>query len=349
MIKPILVFARKSMKLTILIAVSIFLIICAVALFFKPIYAVTINGESVGYSKDKTKLQARINEYMENGEDNANSQINEYSADSENVEKDPNSNIAFVQVENMPEYKMCLLKRNIITNDEEIFEKIKQSGVVYYKYYAIMEGEEEKAYVSDFAKAEEIVNKLKEKDSNNIDKIAILETYDVELKEFSEVETAVASLYEKKVVIPKRPVTTGKVNTSINMSYQKVGLNVNLIRPISGIITSRFGSSSSRRVSRHTGLDIAAPSGTKIKAAAGGTVTFSGYKGSYGYLTVVNHGNGVETYYGHCSKLFVTAGQKVKQGEVIAAVGNSGNSTGSHLHLEIRVNGVAYNPQNYLY
>ena len=331
MIKQILVFARKSMKLTILIAVSIFLIICAVALFFKPIYSVTINGEAVGYSQDKSKLQARINKYTESGDGGE------------------NSNIAFVQVDNMPEYKMCLLKRNIVTNDDEIFQKIKDSGVVYYKYYAIMEGEEEKAYVSDFAKAEEIVTKLKAKDSNNIDKITILELYDVELKEFSEVDATVAALYQKKIVKVKRPTSTGKVNTSTTISYKKVALNLNLIRPISGTITSRFGAVSSRRVSRHTGLDIAASTGTKIKAAAGGTVTFSGYKGSFGYMVVIDHGNGVQTYYAHCSRLYVTAGQKVNQGDVIAAVGNTGNSTGPHLHLEIRVNGVAYNPQNYLY
>ena len=330
MIKQILVFARKSMKLTILIAVSIFLIICAVALFFKPIYAVTINGEAVGYSKDKSKLQAKINQYMKNGDGEQ-------------------SNIAFVQVDHMPEYKMCLLKRNIVTNDDEIYEKIKQSGVVYYKYYAIMEGEEEKAYLSDFAQAEQIVTKLKEKDSNNIDKISILEMYDIELKEFAEVEATVAALYQQKIVPVKKVVTTGKVNTSTNISYKKPALNLNLIRPMSGTITSRFGAVSSRRVSKHTGLDIAASTGTKIKACAGGTVTFSGYKGSYGYMVVINHGNGVETYYGHCSKLYVKAGQQVKQGDVIAAVGNTGNSTGPHLHLEIRLNGVAYNPQNYLY
>ena len=68
-----------------------------------------------------------------------------------------------------------------------------------------------------------------------------------------------------------------------------------------------------------------------------------------GIVTQINHGNGVETYYGHCSKLYVKAGKQVKQGDVIAAVGNTGNSTGPHLHLEVRVNGVAYNPQNYLY
>lgn len=334
MIKKILVFARKSMKLTILIAISIFLIICAVALFFKPIYSVTINGESVGYSKDKSKLQTRINKYMEKGED------------------ENNSNIAFVQVDNLPEYKMCLLKRNIITNDDEIFEKIKQSGVVYYKYYAIIEGEEEKAYVSQFSQAEEIVNQLREKESNNIDQISILEMYDTELKDFAEVDATVAALYQQKVIIeqptPKK-VATGKVNTSTNISYQKVPLTLNLIKPISGIITSRFGARSSIRVSNHTGLDIGASIGTPIKAAATGTVIFAGYKGSYGYMVVISHSNEVETYYGHCSKLYVTAGQKVNQGDVIAAVGNTGNSTGPHLHLEIRVNGVAYNPQNYLY
>mgnify|MGYP000106149234 FL=1 len=66
-------------------------------------------------------------------------------------------------------------------------------------------------------------------------------------------------------------------------------------------------------------------------------------------MIVISHGNGIETYYGHCSKLYVEVGDKVSQGETIAAVGSTGNSTGPHLHLEIRVNGVAYNPQNYVY
>lgn len=333
MIKQILVFARKSMKLTILIAVSIFLIICAVALFFKPIYSVTLNGEFIGYSKDKSKLQAKINKYMEDGDGGE------------------DSNIAFVQINDLPEYKMCLLKRNIVTNDDEIFAKVKETGTAYYKYYAILEEEQEKAYVKDFASAEQVVEQLKEKESTNIDKISILELYETDLIEFSTVEDTVASLYVKKVVVqqPKKTTSTGKVNTSSNISYQKVSLGVNLIRPVSGTITSRFGAKSSRRVSDHTGLDIAAPRGTPIKAAAAGTVTFSGKKGSYGYLTVISHGNGIETYYGHCSKLYYSAGTYVEQGQTIAEVGNTGNSTGNHLHLEIRINGVAYNPQNYLY
>ena len=103
------------------------------------------------------------------------------------------------------------------------------------------------------------------------------------------------------------------------------------------------------RKSSHTGLDIAASTGTPIAAAASGTVTFSGTKGSYGKMLVITHGNGVQTYYGHCNALYVSAGTQVSQGQIIGEVGSTGNSTGPHLHLEVRVNGVAYNPQNYVY
>ena len=126
-------------------------------------------------------------------------------------------------------------------------------------------------------------------------------------------------------------------------------MGISLIKPISGTISSRFGARSSIRSSVHTGLDIAASKGTPIKAAAGGTVIYSGWKGSLGKLVVIDHGNGVETYYAHCNSLVASKGETVSQGQVIAYVGSTGNSTGPHLHLEIRVNGVAKNPQNYLY
>mgnify|MGYP006388770055 CR=1 FL=1 len=122
--------------------------------------------------------------------------------------------------------------------------------------------------------------------------------------------------------------------------------NKSLIIPLKGTITSRFGR---RRSGIHTGLDIATSNGTPLKAAASGTVVYSAWKGSYGNLVIVDHGNGIQTYYAHCSRLYVSVGQTVSQGETIAAVGSTGNSTGPHLHLEIRVNGVAKNPQNYIY
>ena len=179
---------------------------------------------------------------------------------------------------------------------------------------------------------------------------------ETEIKDFTSTEEIVSKLCIEppKVEVAsksttKRYASSGSVNTATTTSRGKVNLGFSLIRPVSGTITSRFGASSNIRRSSHTGLDIAAPKGTPIAAAASGTVTFSGYKGSYGYMIVISHGNNIQTYYGHCSKLYVSAGTQVSQGQTIAAVGSTGNSTGPHLHLEIRVNGVAYNPQNYLY
>ena len=253
--------------------------------------------------------------------------------------------------------KLCLLKKNIVANDDEIFEDIKSQGVTYYRYYAIADNQEEKLYVSNFEEAESVVNTLKEKDSSNIENISIVEKYETELKDLVSADDAVSKLYVEKpkvVTVAKKSSSnvyqaTGTVNTKLTTSGGKANLGISLIRPVSGTITSRFGAGSSIRRSSHTGLDIAAPSGTNIVAAASGTVTFSGYKGSYGNMLVISHGNGVQTYYAHCSKLYVGAGSQVSQGQSIAAVGSTGNSTGPHLHLEIRVNGVAYNPQNYLY
>ena len=76
---------------------------------------------------------------------------------------------------------------------------------------------------------------------------------------------------------------------------------------------------------------------------------YYGYNGGYGNYIIISHGNGVQTLYGHCTTLIAEEGQYVSQGETIATVGTTGNSTGNHLHLEIRVNGIAQDPQNYLY
>ena len=330
MFKKVLIHTKRTIKLVILISIALLIILGIVASFYKISYSVNINGEMVGYTDNKSKLQAKINEYMENGE---------------------NENAAFVQVESLPEYKMCLLKRNLEADDDKIFDLIKADGLTYYRYYAILENQEEKIYVSNFSSAENIVNQLKEKNSSNIENITISEKYETELKDMTTVEEAVSKLYvePKRVVVATRKTSTGSVNTATNISGTKVNLGISLIKPVSGVISSRFGARSTIRSSAHTGLDIATSTGTPIKAAAAGTVTFSGWQGSYGYLMVITHSNGTQTYYGHCSKLYYKAGQTVSQGQTIAAVGSTGNSTGPHLHFEIRVNGVAYNPQNYLY
>ncbi len=124
------------------------------------------------------------------------------------------------------------------------------------------------------------------------------------------------------------------------------------IRPLSGgRITSGFGSRNAPMAgasTNHKGVDIGTPIGTTIYASSGGTVEHAGWAAGYGYLVTINHPNGMQTRYAHLSKVYVSVGQYVSQGQVIAASGNTGNSTGPHLHFEVRVNGVAYDPRNYV-
>ncbi len=118
------------------------------------------------------------------------------------------------------------------------------------------------------------------------------------------------------------------------------------------VITSNFGIREhpiQGVVKQHTGLDIGgAPLGTPVVAAADGVVTYAGWLGGYGNCVMINHGDGVVTLYGHGNEILTTVGKEVKQGETIMAVGSTGNSTGPHLHFEVRINGEYTNPLNYV-
>lgn len=132
--------------------------------------------------------------------------------------------------------------------------------------------------------------------------------------------------------------------------YQLVGpdgqLRAAFLRPVSGgWISSRFGQRWGRL---HAGVDIAVPTGTPVRAAADGVVKFAGNNGGYGLLVTIDHGENVETRYAHNSRIVVKKGQRVKAGQVIAYSGNTGNSTGPHLHFEIRLNGKPYDPLKYI-
>lgn len=129
-----------------------------------------------------------------------------------------------------------------------------------------------------------------------------------------------------------------------------------LISPIGSnwrsLVTSEFGpriDPINGKATVHTGIDLGVPTGTQVRAAKDGTVTKVAWDpDGYGNYLMIDHGGGLVTLYGHCSKIFTSVGQRVKVGDVVALSGNTGHSTGSHLHFEVRVNGQAVNPRGYL-
>ncbi|MCL2625641.1 MAG: peptidoglycan DD-metalloendopeptidase family protein [Cystobacterineae bacterium] len=123
------------------------------------------------------------------------------------------------------------------------------------------------------------------------------------------------------------------------------------IWPVKGWVTSRFGGRTdplTGRASTHMGMDIAGPHGKDIVSTADGTVVFASVEGAYGKVIVIDHGYGMKSRYAHLASIVVGPGDAVKRGQVIGQLGNTGRSTGSHLHYEIRLNGVPQNPRNYI-
>ena len=291
--RKLLIGLRTSIKAIVSFAVCSIIIFVIAMCVYKPIYSVSLNGEMIGYSKDRAALQSKILNYMENGDE---------------------ENVAFVQINDMPEYKLCFLKRGIETNDDEIFQKVIDGGTTYYKYYALAVDNEEKDYVSTFEEAEEIVDELKERNSNNIDELSIVEKYVTEKYDLTDKDTAVEDLYEKKVVVAANKSSGVITSASVGKGYKDAGISFR--KPISATVTSRFGARWGRN---HKGIDFGAPVGTSVYAAAAGTVTYAGWNsGGYGYLVIISHGNGVQTYYGHCSSIITNVGAQVNEGDLIA-------------------------------
>lgn len=140
-------------------------------------------------------------------------------------------------------------------------------------------------------------------------------------------------------------------NTSNNDKVENLPSESGFLRPVSGRITSHFGYRTNPVTGEyklHKGIDYAGNYGDDIKASKSGVVEYSGWISGYGKTIILGHGNGVQTLYPHAQELYVNSGETVSQGEVIAAVGSTGNSTGPHLHFEIRINGEAVDPINYI-
>lgn len=331
-----------------LVAIALFIIMAVILIKFKLVCEVTANGEKLGYISDKEKFEQSVNDIINKEEDNK----------------------LYTTIACMPEYRVTFIDKEEETKEEEILARIEENSETTYKLYAVTVEGKEKARLSNLEEAENLVKELNQKYKNKLNKqIGIIEVITTDnKKDVTTVKTAKADITKElnKVISSKttsskttsNKTTSNKTTSSktssvaTNTTTTKVAsLNgVTLtVKPVSGTITSRFGSRESIRSSGHTGLDIAAPKGTKIKAAASGTVIFAGYSGAYGNVVKISHGSDIKTYYAHCSEIYVKKGQQVLAGDVIATVGSTGRSTGNHLHFEVVKNGTSLNPQNYLY
>ena len=319
--RKVIYHVKKSFKYINLVFLLLISIIAIIAVKYKPTYAVTISGEVVGYVKDKVDLEKRIKDDI----------------------LSHTGNVAFVTINQFPEYDLQLVSRKTQTNEDEIINSLKKNAEITYKYYAVTYDGEVKGYVNTLEEAEQFVAEIKSEYSSNLDlNVGINEYYTVNVDDAKNIEE------NSNITLAKEEIES-LVDDYIDKEERTVNGVYLAVTPISGRITSRFAAIENVRSGSHTGLDIAAPNGTPIQVAADGVVTHASPMGTYGNLVIVSHGNGVETYYAHCSKILVSVGDTVSAGDKIALVGSTGNSTGNHLHLEIRINGKVVNPQKYLY
>lgn len=304
------------------------LMIGVVSIKHKPMYRVSIDGTQLGYVQNKEALEEQVKT---------------------SILQETKKNVDNIEIQTKPEYQLTFVDRTVASTEEEIASTVKQDTEVTYKYYELALNHETVDAVNTLEEAEILVGKIKE-ENKEIQELSIVEKYTQKVEEVQTTNIEVAKdevqvkITEKIEEQEKQKEEEERINRMPEVNGIKLACT-----PISGTITSRYGVSSRIRSSNHTGLDIAASTGTPIKAVAAGTVTQASYQGSYGKLVKINHGNGVETWYAHTSKMYVSVGDQIEAGEVIAAVGSTGNSTGPHLHLEVRINGEHVNPQNYLY
>lgn len=315
-IKKLKFYTKETIKFFNIALIAIGFIIAIILIKYKPMYEVKIEGTTIGYVENKKSLNEKIQENVEN-----------YSKE----------NIESAELTATPEYELKLVNKSQDENEDEVIIALQNELEITYKYYEIASNNEVIENVKDEETAEKLVNEIKELSNNEVE-LTINEKTTKALEEIQIDDLEVA----KENTVEKLNIDTTESIADIN------GIKVATL-PVTGTISSRYGVSSKIRVSTHTGLDIATTTGTPIKVVADGMVTFAAYSGSYGYLVKVDHGNGVETWYGHTSKMLVKEGQAVKAGDTIALVGSTGNSTGPHLHFEVRINGEHVNPQKYLY
>ena len=319
-------YTKEAVKTLKIVTIGSAMIITIACVKYKPAYKVTLAGDTIGFITNRDLIEAKIEKYI----------------------KDTSGNIAFREIEQLPEYEFKLINRDKEIEEKNVMLAVQKMTTTTYKVYAVTSDGEQKAVVSTQEEADSIINEIKADLKEEVDlKLGIAEVYTTELNiESKEIATntlkefkiAKVTEYENKKAEEERIAkenarkayiaSRSKSFTTTTTAAPSGNLNgMQLSIPVTGSISSRFGSRGASRSTIHTGLDISTSSGTGIRPISAGTVTYSAYKGSYGNLIIIDHGNGVQSYYAHCSALYVSVGQSVDTNTTIGAVGSTVNST----------------------
>lgn len=317
-------YTKELTKLVIIMILGFLLILAIIFFKYEPVYEIKIAGNKIGYTKCENEFKDLIEDKITNQHE---------------------ANVEDVSLVEEPSYELKLVARNIKSNTDEMIDLLKDYTITTYKYYYVALNNENMGYTDTLEEAKEIVDEIKSCYSQE-DLELNLQIFEKYTQNKDEVKTETLEETEKAIVAVADKEKEEKEKSSALAIINNVKLSV---LPVNGRITSRYGEASSIRSSTHTGLDIACQTGTDIKVISSGIVICAKKSGAYGNLVKIDHGQGIETWYGHCSKIYVKEGAKVEAGDIIAAVGSTGNSTGPHLHFEIRVEGNTVNPQNYVY
>lgn len=328
-------YILRKIRGLILTVISLVLIFSAVLLTilntYKPTYKVTINGQFVGYFLDQQHFDDKFNVL-----------VNEKAQIDENVK---------VYLSANPIFEKTFVKFSLL-EEENLYTNLRAQLKTEYTVYAVLVNDDKKMTFNSKDDAEKYTSELN-RNATNV-KASVKEEKVEEIDQLTSVEMANAIVKDivaktKPVEVVKTVTTTAKTtktnNTTVSRGNTSARGGAYGIWPTS----SRYVSCHFGGYYGHTGTDIAGRYGDANRAYKSGKVVFAGWNsGGYGYLVKIDHGNGIQSWYAHNSRILVSAGQYVSQGQTIALQGSTGNSTGTHLHFEIRINGRAVNAYNYI-
>ncbi len=316
---------------TFLLVLMFSAVIVTVLNTYKPTLKVSLNEKIIGYFASEGEFEEVYNTLV-----------------SEKEQIDPNVK---VYLNDEPVFTEAYI-RDILIVSQNVYTSLRSEVKTEFTIYNVAIDNEKKMtfnnqddaykYVTDLKK--EVPKVKSEVTSEKVADLGEMTSLEVANNIFNDIVSR-----NKVVVIPRATIkqnATG-INATASSALANVAAAQGGIWPTnSRYITSHYGVY--RMGSVHTGIDIAGKAGDPIYAYKSGLVTFSGWSNGYGNLVKVDHGNGVMTYYAHCSRLLVSAGDTVEMGQTIAKEGTTGFSTGNHLHFEIRINGKHVNPYGYI-